>query len=373
MTDFIAQNTLDKFLDFSPRLDFVLLFLGGNDLDTKYYTDQQNRTTFYGFMNAARVLHQHNIRPYIVSIQERRRPKHTTYRIYEDRRQSLNYQLGTTLTWTLGYNPVIAVPDHNNEFTSDGIHLATVDYYNLTQRIEQVIDYDTRPTTYRQTPLTKNLVWLSKFKHETNNDRHWDMDELKYITLGRWTNPPLPIPLAHSKKTSPAAAPTKQNAKPFHPCNPSSTPNPTPTTLPIHPSPLTLYPTSTSSTPPTILPTHPSPLILYPIQALPSKDTISPFMLLMDYNNNAQLMDSNNTDETPILTPEDRTERTIKTIPTTRDAWTQMTPRFTSSCKTQTDRTSYAKLLTQQTQTNVSAVTIKEKLSKIESGATNNN
>ena len=167
MTDFIAQNTLDKFLDFSPRLDFVLLFLGGNDLDTKYYTDQQNRTTFYGFMNAARVLHQHNIRPYIVSIQERRRPKHTTYRIYENRRQSLNYQLGTTLTWTLGYNPVIAVPDHNNEFTSDGIHLATVDYYNLTQRIEQVIDYDTKPTTYRQTPLTKNLVWLSKFRNET--------------------------------------------------------------------------------------------------------------------------------------------------------------------------------------------------------------
>ena len=35
ISQFAAHNTLDKFLEIKAKLDFVILFLGGNDIDQR--------------------------------------------------------------------------------------------------------------------------------------------------------------------------------------------------------------------------------------------------------------------------------------------------------------------------------------------------
>ena len=81
-------------------------------------------------------------------------------------------QLGTTLSRMLEYNPVLATPDYNNKFTTDGIHLSTEDYYHLTQHIERIVAYDTRhPVTYGLTPLQKNPTWVARNKRDKRDSR----------------------------------------------------------------------------------------------------------------------------------------------------------------------------------------------------------
>ena len=172
MTDYVGQRTTDKFLDFRPKLDFVVLFLGGNDLDRRNFTNDQHLFVLHNFFQAARTLFNNGIRPYIVAIQERRCPKNVSYQAYEDRRRKLNSQLGTTLSRMLEYNPVLATPDYDNKFTTDGIHLSTEDYYHLTQHIERIVAYDTRhPVTYGLTPLQKNPTWVARNKRDKRDSR----------------------------------------------------------------------------------------------------------------------------------------------------------------------------------------------------------
>ena len=55
------------------------LFLGGNDLDRRHFTDDHNLFVLHNLFQAARTLPNNGIRLYVIVIQERRTPKNVSY------------------------------------------------------------------------------------------------------------------------------------------------------------------------------------------------------------------------------------------------------------------------------------------------------
>ena len=127
-------NGLQEIINTTPKLQAVILFTGGNDIDRPDTKGTHEATIIKHFQHIIDTLHKHKIAAFIIPIQERK----ITNTLKPDTYNALTFHCNIALhnmTKNYGYRVMIQQPREPLQLRKDGVHLTDRDYIIIAKAI----------------------------------------------------------------------------------------------------------------------------------------------------------------------------------------------------------------------------------------------
>ena len=175
---FHSKQRYRELIEHTPHLDTVLFIIGGNDIDDQDHTEEHIRDITYTYMNTTHRLYKNNIRPYMLPIQPRKSPKHTTAIDYNHQAGIINVSMSSYSKRMFGYDAMIPCLFEDRQLKRDGIHLTARDYTTITKQITQHIttNIDIAPDI-TLLPVEKNRGFLREENRLREVRLRWQREE----------------------------------------------------------------------------------------------------------------------------------------------------------------------------------------------------